>query len=88
LKVFTDGLRIEIISSKLLRGRACGLCGDMNGEKTADLMTPEQCYTKNSKLVGYSYMLDKEGPKCSGIPSEDREEYEREIRKCVKVSKL
>ena len=66
----------------------------MNGEKTADLRTPQQCVMRKSKLVAYSYMLDKEGSQereseqCSGIPKEDRDEYKREVEKCIKKEEI
>merc|ERR1719374_443025 len=43
LKVLSDGSRIEIVAPQLLKSRTVGLCGDMNGEITADLKTPGMC---------------------------------------------
>merc|ERR1712198_84134 len=43
LKVLSDGSRIEIVAPQLLKSRTVGLCGDMNGEVTADLKTPGMC---------------------------------------------
>lgn len=42
LWVLFDGKNAEISGSALLRSRSCGLCGDLNGENTADLKTPER----------------------------------------------
>ena len=42
LWVLFDGKHIEISASALLKSRSCGLCGDLNGENTADLKTPER----------------------------------------------
>ena len=42
LWVLFDGKNAEISGSTLLRSRSCGLCGDLNGENTADLKTPER----------------------------------------------
>ena len=86
VQVITDGLRTEVIASQVLRGRACGLCGDLNGENTADLVTPKFCVMKKDKFAAYSYMINER--QCNGIPSEDREEYERQIRKCVKKEEI
>ena len=48
-QVITDGLRIEVISPQLVHGRGCGLCGDLDGENTADLKTPRTCIMKKNK---------------------------------------
>jgi hypothetical protein len=93
LQVITDGLRIEIIAPQLVHGRTCGLCGDFNGENTADLKTPRQCIMKKDRYFAYSYMLNKEGSsshdeQCSGIPHSDREEYRRESQECIKKEEI
>jgi len=88
LTVITDGESIEVIAPQVLKSRAAGLCGDMNGEVSADLKTPGMCIMK-PQLVALSYMLNKSGsshsfPSCSGIPSELRAEFERESRTCIR----
>jgi len=87
LTVMTDGISVEVVAPQLLKSRAAGLCGDMNGETSADLKTPGMCIMK-PKLAALSYMLNKSGsksgvPACSGIPAEVREEFMRESRKCT-----
>jgi len=87
LTVMTDGISVEVVAPQLLKSRAAGLCGDMNGETSADLKTPGMCIMK-PKLAALSYMLNKSGsssgvPACSGIPTEVREEFMRESRKCT-----
>jgi len=84
LEVFFDGKKIEVVAPQTLRHRACGLCGDLNGENTADLRTPEKYLMSKPKFVGYSYMI-KEGSSCPGIPREDISKYEEE--KSMKVVK-
>merc|ERR1711962_1155023 len=42
--VYADGTRMEVKSlQNILRNRVTGLCGNMNGEKTADLMSSQRC---------------------------------------------
>jgi hypothetical protein len=41
--VLTNGEQVIVKASNTLRSKLCGLCGDFNGEKTADLKTPEKC---------------------------------------------
>merc|ERR1740124_1485494 len=86
LHVITDGKSIEIVAPQLLKNRAVGLCGDLNGEEIADLPSPQKCIMKPT-FAAYSYMLNKEGtsaPRCAGIPQSDVPEYKREIQECVK----
>merc|ERR1711972_745382 len=58
LKVLSDGSRIEIVAPQLLKSRTVGLCGDMNGEITADLKTPGMCVMR-PRLAAITYMLNK-----------------------------
>jgi len=86
LKVLSDGSRIEVIAPQMLKSRTVGLCGDMNGERTADLKTPRMCVMR-PHLAAFSYMLNKSGStsgfeSCSGLPLNIKEEFERESRKC------
>merc|ERR1712055_863492 len=86
LQVLTDGKSIEVVAPQLLKNRAVGLCGDLNGEEVADLPSPQKCIMKPA-FAAYSYMLNKEGnsaPRCSGIPQQDVPEYKREVQQCNK----
>jgi len=88
LTVMTDGESVEVIAPQVLKSRAAGLCGDMNGETSADLKTPGMCIMR-PQLAALSYMLNKSGsspsfPSCSGIPSGLKAEFELESKTCVK----
>jgi hypothetical protein len=80
LWVLFDGKHVEISASALLRSRSCGLCGDLNGENTADLKTPERCIMSRPRLAAYSYMIQES---CQGIPSQDLPRYQQEKTECV-----
>jgi len=82
LWVLFDGKNAEISGSALLRSRSCGLCGDLNGENTADLKTPERCIMSRPRLAAYSYMIQEAS--CAGIPSQDLTLYTKEKTECVK----
>merc|ERR1711972_205745 len=86
LKVLSNGSRIEVVAPQVLKSRTVGLCGDMNGERTADLKTPRMCVMR-PRLAAFSFMLNKSGSssgfeRCSGLPTAIREEFERETTKC------
>merc|ERR1711931_312679 len=86
LKVLTNGSMIEIVAPELLKSRTVGLCGDMNGEISADLKTPDMCVLR-PRLAALSFMLNKSGAepgfeRCSGLPAALKAEFVRESNKC------
>merc|ERR1712058_64720 len=89
LKVLSNGSRIEVVAPQLLKSRTVGLCGDMNGEVSADLKTPGMCVMR-PRLAAITYMLNKSGSesgfeRCSGLsglPSGLKQEFERESTQC------
>jgi len=89
LDVITDGKRIEVVASQLVRGRAVGLCGDMNGEKVADVTSPRKC-VMSPKSAAISYMLRSKSAhavptSCErNIPAQDLLNFQREEQQCVK----
>merc|ERR1711922_2378 len=66
-----------------LRNLACGLCGDMNDEKTADLKSAGKCVMSQPKLAALSYMV--EDGQCEGIPAQLKPVYQKEASECKKV---
>merc|ERR1719334_1786442 len=51
-----------------LRNLACGLCGDLNDEKTACVKSGQQCVMSSPRLAAYSYMV--EDGQCAGLPAQ------------------
>merc|ERR1712168_1279160 len=83
VEVLCDGERLMVRTNEVVfRNRATGLCGDLNGEETADLKTGRQCVLSESELTGLRFML--EDGKCRGIPEEKKTQIEREEERCVK----
>merc|ERR1712219_78562 len=86
LRVLSNGSRVEVVAPWLLKSRTVGLCGDMNGERSADLKTPGMCVLR-PRLAALSFMLNKSGAEpgfehCSGLPAALKAEFTREITKC------
>merc|ERR1719167_564251 len=89
LKVLSNGSVIEVVAPLLLKSRTVGLCGDMNGKRSADLKTPRMCVLR-PRLAALSFMLNKSGAQagfesCSGLPSDQKEEFVRETTKCPRM---
>merc|ERR1719495_1351818 len=77
---------VEVVAPQLLKSRTVGLCGDMNGEISADLKTPGMCVLR-PRLAALSFMLNKSGAepgfeRCSGLPAALKAEFVRESNKC------
>ena len=81
VSVYADGERIEVMTFKhLLKNKACGLCGDLNGEETADLRTPRQCIMSKPELGALTYIIEGSNK----VPSMYQEQYRKETEECVK----
>merc|ERR1712121_445029 len=88
ITVLSNGVMVEVVAPQLLKSRAVGLCGDMNGERSADLKTPGQCVMR-PHLAAVSYLINKSGSasgfeRCSGIPSTLKTEFKTESAKCAR----
>merc|ERR1711973_180237 len=88
ITVLSNGVMVEVVAPQLLKSRAVGLCGDMNGERSADLKTPGQCVMR-PHLAAVSYLINKSGSasgfeRCSGIPSALKTEFKTESAKCAR----
>merc|ERR1711874_140977 len=78
-----DGITTQVVTfQQRLRNLACGLCGDLNDEKTADVRSAQQCVMSHPRLAAYSFMV--EDRKCAGIPTADRALFNKEAAQCVK----
>lgn len=82
VSVYADGERIEVMTFKhLLKNKACGLCGDLNGEETADLKSPRQCVMSKPMLGAYTYVIEGDNK----VPPMYQEQYRKEsMDECVK----
>merc|ERR1719159_388223 len=88
ITVLSNGVMVEVVAPQLLKSRAVGLCGDMNGERSADLKTPGQCVMR-PHLAAVSYLINKSGSasgfeRCSGIPSTLKTEFKTDSAKCAR----
>merc|ERR1711914_18708 len=88
ITVLSNGVLVEVVAPQLLKSRAVGLCGDMNGERSADLKTPGMCVMR-PHLAALSYLINKSGSasgfeRCSGIPTTLKTEFQTESAQCAR----
>merc|ERR1712158_354165 len=81
-----DGKRVKLEGSNLLKNKLCGLCGDNNNNKIADVPSPRKCLLSKPKLELASYRVSLPSKPCSPLPSHLKEELERESERCMKFS--
>jgi len=86
VSVLFDGKRVKVVGSSLLKNKLCGLCGDNNNKKVADVPSPRQCLLSKPKLEVASYRVSLPSKPCSPLPSHLRAELERETERCIKFS--
>merc|ERR1719495_1664005 len=88
ITVLSNGVLVEVVAPQLLKSRAVGLCGDMNGERSAELKTPGMCVMR-PHLAALSYLINKSGSasgfeRCSGIPTTLKTEFLTESAQCAR----
>jgi hypothetical protein len=79
IKVICDGMNVRVEASNMLRGRMCGLCGDFNGEKMAEMKGPRGCVHISPLTFGRSYAVPSHG--CSSLPKVTATELLRHLEK-------
>jgi len=55
IRVATDLTRVVVIGHNDYRSRTCGLCGNFDGEKVAELRSPKNCPLSSGSLLVASY---------------------------------
>jgi hypothetical protein len=81
VSIYADGERIEVLTFKhLLKNKACGICGDLNGEETADMKSPRQCIMSKPELGAYTYVIEE----VKNIPPMYVEQYRKDTEECLK----
>jgi len=58
VKVATDGARVVVYGHNDYKNRVCGICGNADYEKTAEMRSPKNCPLSNGDLLVASYSFD------------------------------
>merc|ERR1719228_867967 len=83
IAVYADGESLEVRTFQhSLRNQACGLCGDLHDEKTADMKTAGMCIMSSPQLAAYSYMVPDKT--CKEIPKAHLAQFQAETDRCVR----
>ncbi|CAG7786418.1 unnamed protein product, partial [Allacma fusca] len=88
IQVASDGQRILLKIHELLRNRTCGICGDFDNEKVADMRSPRDVPLSSGSLLvaSYSFELDSSPTgKGKGVPGTQRQctvhqQYKRQVQ--------
>lgn len=86
LRLRFDGERVSVQSLPLLRNRLCGLCGDQNLQKAADLRGPRQCVYSRPLMEVASYRVQT--ATCSALAAPIKLQFEKERRECAKFKEI
>lgn len=82
-----DGETVELkAASTQLKNRAMGLCGSLNGEKTADMKSTKKCVMSKPQLAAYTFTVDADN--CQAIPESDRQKMRQEEQQCQKETEV
>jgi hypothetical protein len=79
-----DGEKVEIKPSYQLKGKLCGLCGDLN----AYVVGPSECSYSRNELLAASYRVNVPSAPCKSLPRQVEEELENENRVCAKFEEV
>merc|ERR1712156_183219 len=85
ISVLFDGKRIKLEGSNLMKNKLCGLCGDNDNNNLGDVPSPRKCLLSSPELELASYRVSLPSKSCSPLPSQMKEELERENERCVRI---
>merc|ERR1719290_938311 len=79
-RITHSGKTVQIEEKGSADGSHCGLCGDYNNDRRADLKSPKKCIFQSSKLFAKSYR--SKSSQCSPLPQQTVERIRSEEQNC------
>ena len=83
-----DTQLVQVNPSNLHKDKLCGLCGDFNGQKLADLRGPKKCVFSKPEFVSASYRVSLPSKTCSPLPGQIEQGLRREEEQCEKYGEI
>lgn len=84
IKVTFDGYKAQLETSILIKSKLCGLCGDLNDQKMADLRGPKKCVYSKPELLSAAYRVSIPSHTCQPLSSHITEKLREEEEQCAK----
>jgi hypothetical protein len=84
--VATNGQYVAVYASNYLRNKTCGLCGDFDGEKVAEMKSPKDCPLSSGSLLvaSYAYQSQERGDRSQcKVDRKIKKQIEEEERQCL-----
>merc|ERR1712121_570434 len=83
-RVKHQGKTVIVEEKSSADGSHCGLCGDYNQDKRADLKSPQGCVFKSRTLFGKSYRSKSD--ECRPLSQRTKEQIREEEERCIKFN--
>ena len=81
-----NGERLDVETSPLMKNKLCGICGDYNNQRLADVSGPKKCIYSKPEIQIASYRINS--PHCSVLEGSIKEKLETETQKCAKYTEI
>jgi len=83
-----NGELIEVLPSPIYKSKLCGLCGNYNGDKADEMLSPRMCLLSKPELLEAAYAVPSEGQNINNCMSESTKQmlHKETNVKCVKVN--
>ncbi|QQP55600.1 Vitellogenin 2 [Caligus rogercresseyi] len=82
----TNGERISLSPSMTMKGKLCGICGDMNGQTLGDISGPSRCIYSSPLAEVAAYRVSS--PTCSPLETGIKQKLEAETAQCARFEEI